>query len=242
MARMARAVPRPLGVAAALLLAAGLGWGYPTRERGALGPLLLLFVGAGCALAACGLWVALERRPGPLRLPADLPGLAAGSRRLPGPAAWGPLLAAGLAVLAGAALVGSLPLAVLGAVILTLAAGDAARVRADARAGRAPLRRAVRDARRIRAFLDAHAGADAEASGQGADGQVEPVGRDTVRLVVVAADGWFGDLVTVSVEAAELAAALAGLTLHERLPAAVVSRIATGRYEWRRMAGLQLGG
>jgi hypothetical protein len=39
-----------------------------------------------------------------------------------------------------------------------------------------------------------------------------------------------------------LAVALAGARRHENFPPEVVGRIRTGRYEWTRMAGIQLGG
>jgi hypothetical protein len=220
-----------LGVLAALLLAAGLCWGYPLRDGAAGGPVALLLAGGCCAVLATALWVLAETAPAGLRLDGEL----AARRRLPAPAAWGPLLGAALALAAGAALVGSLAVGALALVLALLAAGDAARVRRDARSGDGRLRRAVRDARRVRAFVDAHGGG-------AADGQAESVGRDTARLIVVTGDGWFGDVVTTSVPAAQRAAALAGVTLHEALPAEVVARIRTGRYEWRRMAGIQVGG
>ncbi|WP_155070149.1 hypothetical protein [Streptomyces taklimakanensis] len=76
----------------------------------------------------------------------------------------------------------------------------------------------------------------------GADGQIAYLGQRGVRLVLVGADGGWGDLVAPSRDVAEKAARKAGVALHEKLDGDLAARIRTGPYEWERMAGIQLGG
>ncbi|WP_031506793.1 hypothetical protein [Streptomyces megasporus] len=82
----------------------------------------------------------------------------------------------------------------------------------------------------------------AKERGGGADGQIAYIGQRGVRLVLVGADGGWGDLVAPSREVAEKAAEKAGVTLHEDLDGDLAARIRTGPYEWERMAGIQVGG
>ena len=95
-------------------------------------------------------------------------------------------------------------------------------------------RRAQRIAKRLRSFAAAHGGS--------ADGVVEYVGRDATRIVLVGADGAWGDQVAHSYAVARRAAELSGVTLHDSFEGEHALRVRTGGYEWRRMAGIQLGG
>jgi hypothetical protein len=95
-------------------------------------------------------------------------------------------------------------------------------------------RRAERIAKRLRAFAAAHGGS--------ADGVVEYVGRSHTRIVLVGADGAWGDQVARTHAVARRAAELSGITLHESFEGEPALRVRTGAYEWKRMAGIQLGG
>ncbi|MEU9559588.1 hypothetical protein [Streptomyces fumanus] len=89
-----------------------------------------------------------------------------------------------------------------------------------------------RVARRIGAFSKAHGGAE---------GQVAYLGRGA-RIVLVGADGDWGDVVAPSYEIAEKAVAQAGITVHESFDGEFAGKVRTGPYEWSRMAGIQVGG
>ena len=95
-------------------------------------------------------------------------------------------------------------------------------------------RRAKRIAKHIRTFAAAHGGS--------ADGVVEYVGGISTRIVLVGADGAWGDQVAPSPAVAARAVELSGITLHESFEGELGLRVRTGAYEWKRMAGLQLGG
>ncbi|UCM87257.1 hypothetical protein [Streptomyces marincola] len=95
-------------------------------------------------------------------------------------------------------------------------------------------RRVARLTKRIRSFAAAHGG--------GAEGHVAHLGLRGHRLVLVAADGAFGDLVDRDRAALAAAAARAGVPLRDALDGEMAARLRTGRYEWERMAGSQLGG
>ncbi|AXK33004.1 hypothetical protein DVA86_10440 [Streptomyces armeniacus] len=95
-------------------------------------------------------------------------------------------------------------------------------------------RRTARLAKRISAFAASHGGS--------ADGQIAYLGQRGVRLVLVAQDGTWGDLVAPSRTQAEQAAARAGITLHDTFDGELAEKVHTGPYEWSRMAGIQLGG
>ncbi|WP_455354235.1 hypothetical protein [Streptomyces sp. SYSU K217416] len=99
----------------------------------------------------------------------------------------------------------------------------------DARAER----RAAKLAKQIGAFSKAHGGAE---------GQLAYIGQMGTRIVLVGADGGWGDLVAPSHAIAAQAAEKAGLTLHESFDGEFAAKVRTGPYEWTRMAGLQLGG
>ncbi|PZT69778.1 hypothetical protein DN402_26420 [Streptomyces sp. SW4] len=99
----------------------------------------------------------------------------------------------------------------------------------DAKAGR----EAARLARRIGSFSKAHGGAE---------GQVAHIGRRGARIVLVGEDGGWGDLVASSYDVARKAVDEAGITVHEALDGDLAAKVRTGSYEWKRMAGLQIGG
>jgi hypothetical protein len=62
------------------------------------------------------------------------------------------------------------------------------------------------------------------------------------KLVLVGSDGAYGEVVVRGEDRARAAAALAGVgELHEATDAEVFRGLRTGPYEWRRMAGSQLG-
>ncbi|WP_308294261.1 hypothetical protein [Streptomyces sp. ST2-7A] len=92
----------------------------------------------------------------------------------------------------------------------------------------------TRLAGRIRAFAAEHGGS--------ADASIAHLGVSGYRLVLVGADGAWGDVVTDERERALAAAALAGVTVHEAFDGEMASRVRTGPYEWSRMAGSQIGG
>ncbi|MFJ9442757.1 hypothetical protein ACIRRH_12905 [Kitasatospora sp. NPDC101235] len=95
-------------------------------------------------------------------------------------------------------------------------------------------RRAKRIAKHLTSFAQQHGG--------NADAVVEYVGSVATRIVVVGADGAWGDQVAPSYAVGRRAAELAGLTLHEDFEGELGLKVKTGEYEWKRMAGLQLGG
>ncbi|MFF2020289.1 hypothetical protein ACFVW2_00550 [Streptomyces sp. NPDC058171] len=94
-------------------------------------------------------------------------------------------------------------------------------------------RRERRLAKEIGAFAAAHGGAE---------GQVAHLGRKGARIVLVGADGAWGDLVVPSCEVAAAVVARAGITVHEAFDGEFAARVRTGPYEWSRMAGIQIGG
>ena len=101
-------------------------------------------------------------------------------------------------------------------------------------AARDPGRETARLARRIRSFAAAHGGS--------VEGQIAYLGARGYRMVLVGADGDWGDLVAADREVLTVAAERADVTLHETFDGELAARVRTGRYEWSRMAGMQLGG
>lgn len=93
-------------------------------------------------------------------------------------------------------------------------------------------RRAAKLAKQINAFAKEHGGAE---------GHVEYIGRRGARIVLVGADGGWGDLVAPTYAIAEEAVKKADLTVHETFDGEFAARVRTGPYEWKRMAGIQLG-
>lgn len=110
-------------------------------------------------------------------------------------------------------------------------AADRAQMRAAARAER----QTGRLARRIAAFASAHGGAPLDAN-------VAYLGERGARVVLVAQDGAWGDLVAPTYAVAQAAVARAGATVHEAFDGEMAAKVATGPYEWTRMAGIQIGG
>ncbi|RKN42527.1 hypothetical protein D7294_13420 [Streptomyces hoynatensis] len=96
-------------------------------------------------------------------------------------------------------------------------------------------RAAARLARRVRDFAARH-------GAEGTEGHLAYLGARGYRLVLVGADGAWGDLVAPEREPLEAAAERAGVRLREALDGGLAGRMRTGPYEWRRMAGIQLGG
>ncbi|MEU1041283.1 hypothetical protein [Streptomyces sp. NPDC005907] len=93
-------------------------------------------------------------------------------------------------------------------------------------------RRAARLAKEIASFAKAHGGTD---------GHIEYLGQRGARIVLVGADGGWGDLVAPTYAVAEQAVKKSGITVHEEFDGEFAARVRTGPYEWKRMAGLQLG-
>ncbi|NJQ02157.1 hypothetical protein [Streptomyces zingiberis] len=89
-------------------------------------------------------------------------------------------------------------------------------------------------AREIKAFAARHGGS--------AEGQIAYLGQMGARIVLVGADGGWGDLVAPSYAIAERATGKAGITVHEKFDGDLAARVRTGPYEWSRMAGIQVGG
>ncbi|MEV5354814.1 hypothetical protein ACIPM2_28425 [Streptomyces sp. NPDC086081] len=94
-------------------------------------------------------------------------------------------------------------------------------------------RKAARLAQQISSFSKAHGGAE---------GQIAYLGERGARIVLVGEDGNWGDLVAPSFDIAEKAVEKAGITRHESFDGEFAAKVRTGRYEWSRMAGIQVGG
>lgn len=94
-------------------------------------------------------------------------------------------------------------------------------------------KRAAKLAKEIGAFARRHGGS--------AEGQIAYLGQMGARISLVGADGSWGDLVAPSVESARQAAEKAGISVHESFDGELADKVRTGPYEWRRMAGIQLG-
>ncbi|MFJ8488363.1 hypothetical protein ACIRBZ_08225 [Streptomyces sp. NPDC094038] len=94
-------------------------------------------------------------------------------------------------------------------------------------------RKVARLARQIGTFAKAHGGAE---------GQVAYIGERGARIVLVGEDGGWGDLVAPTYEIAEQAVAKSGITVHESFDGEFAAKVTTGPYEWKRMAGIQIGG
>ncbi|MCB5907253.1 hypothetical protein [Streptomyces pinistramenti] len=108
---------------------------------------------------------------------------------------------------------------------------------AETRAGSADKRAArhtARLAKEIRAFAATHGGS--------AEGQLAHIGRGRIRVALVGANGEWGNLVADSFDSAKDAAAQAGLALQDDFDGDLAAKVRTGRYEWSRMAGIQVGG
>jgi hypothetical protein len=94
-------------------------------------------------------------------------------------------------------------------------------------------RRANRLARQINAFAGSHGGAE---------GTIAYIGETGTRIVLVGQDGAWGDLMAPSHEIAQRTVVLAGITVHDDFHGELAAKMRTGPYEWKRMAGIQIGG
>ncbi|MFJ9036490.1 hypothetical protein ACIRF8_07850 [Streptomyces sp. NPDC102406] len=101
-------------------------------------------------------------------------------------------------------------------------------------------RRAAKDERRA-AGLAKDISAFAKAHG-GAEGQLAYLGERGTRIVLVGQDGGWGDLVAATYEVAQKAVEKAGIPVHEDFDGDFAAKVETGPYEWKRMAGIQIGG
>ncbi|MEV0372757.1 hypothetical protein AB0I10_23510 [Streptomyces sp. NPDC050636] len=105
---------------------------------------------------------------------------------------------------------------------------------AGAKAGKRGGKRTAKLAKEIRAFAASHGGS--------AEGQLAHIGRGRTRIALVGANGEWGNLVADSFSSAKDAAAQAGITLQDDFDGDLAAKVRTGRYEWSRMAGIQVGG
>lgn len=87
----------------------------------------------------------------------------------------------------------------------------------------------ARQADRLRAFVAAHGGAG--------EAVVEPIGRVGVRVVVVAADGTYGDAVVASADTAAAMCLRAGIAVADGWTRELSASVAPGPADRRRMAG-----
>ncbi|MFF5493163.1 hypothetical protein [Streptomyces aquilus] len=94
-------------------------------------------------------------------------------------------------------------------------------------------RKAAKLAQQITAFSKAHGGAE---------GQVAYIGQRGARIALVGEDGTWGNLVAPTYEIAQKAVEKSGITVHEDFDGELAAKVKTGRYEWSRMAGIQVGG
>ena len=138
------------GLAIAALLV-GIGWAFVRRaSEDSTTPALLLVIGLVAAIDGVALFVLAERRPD---------GLRAGAL-LPAPMWWPPLLAAGLVGLVGGLWI-SVPVALLGGVVLLAAGVGAVRQLLGSPREPGPTdRRTVRAARQILGFGRRHPAPD----------------------------------------------------------------------------------
>ena len=105
---------------------------------------------------------------------------------------------------------------------------DDARARADPGAQDSFDHVAVELAHRVAAFRGLHGGATAN---------VAHLGRGAGRIVLVGADGQWGDLVTDDIAAAQQACSLAGVDAPSSWPAGLGARMRSDRESWERMGG-----
>lgn len=94
-------------------------------------------------------------------------------------------------------------------------------------------RKAAKLAKQISAFSKAHGGAE---------GQVAYIGQRGARIALVGEDGEWGNLVAPTLAIAQQAVEKSGITVHEDFDGEFAAKVKTGRYEWTRMAGIQVGG
>lgn len=106
-------------------------------------------------------------------------------------------------------------------------------VETDSRAAARATRRAARLARQIDAFGRKHGAVQA---------QLAYLGERGARIVLVAEDGAWGDLVAPTYAIGRHAVEHSGATAREDFDGEMAAKVRTGPYEWSRMAGIQIGG
>ncbi|MET7638997.1 hypothetical protein [Streptomyces sp. NPDC005438] len=111
---------------------------------------------------------------------------------------------------------------------------DPAKTADQSRRAKRDRKRTSKLARQIESFAKSHGGS--------VEGQIAYIGERGARVVLVAENGDWGDLVAPSQEVAEQAVERSGITVHEKFDGALADRVRTGPYEWTRMAGSQFGG
>lgn len=232
-----------LGIAA---LVVALITAYPLRnsDGGALtAPVLLALLGLAAVVAALALMVLAERDVTDLTVSDDQASSLTAAGGAPGPSWWAPLAVAATAVAATGLMVSDILLGLgLGLLAAAVTAGaweTAALVRQKSQRNPtdpAPLdRSAVRTARRIQRFAAEHADGD-DAS---VHVVLENVGRYGVKLVLVGADGRFGELMATDVPRAELAGRLAGANVSSgEFERELTARMRQTPQEWSRMGGV----
>ncbi|HEY9351444.1 MAG TPA: hypothetical protein VIP75_12190, partial [Acidothermales bacterium] len=144
-----RTTARFLGGLAVATLLVGIGWAFVSRSSNdSTTAALLLVIGVVAAVDATVFLVLAERAPDGLRV---------GTARLPAPMWWPPLLAAGLVGLVGGLWI-SVPVALLGGVVLLAAGAGAVRQLLGSPREPGPTDRpTVRAARQILGFGHRHA-------------------------------------------------------------------------------------
>lgn len=153
--------------------------------------------------------------------------------RLPGPSLGLPLLGAAVLLMIAAPFTGALVL-VAGVVVLALAG---LRIAAELRReGRPYDRRTVLAARRVTAFGARHASRGAATVRVA----MESLGQGQCRLVLLGADGTFGDLVVSGADRAQAVIELASAEHADASDRDFAGRIRTSRYEWAGMTDSQL--
>jgi len=218
-ARSRRARPAFLCAAGAVALAVGLALAYVTRDDPApVAALSTLGVGTALVLAGIAWIVGLEGQADRLVLPDGL-------SRLPPPAWWFPVAATGVVDLAaGPAVSGWIGL--VGALLVAVATAGAGHALLTSSTG--PGRTVVRAARRLRMVLP----------GDGAlVGALEPVGRSGVRVVAVAPDGQWVDVMLGTAERARAAAALGGVELLDQTDPSFSGAFGRGPGAWSPLVG-----
>ena len=204
-------------------------------------PVVLVLLGLAVVAVSLGLVHHVESDPSDLSVPDDHAPHVRAAGGVPGPSWWAPLTGAGALV----AVVGLLVSPVLWGFGLGVAATGAAvgavetwrhlrssRLRQDDDA--APLdREVVRTARRIQAFGRSRA-VDDDASTAAV---VEHLGRYGAKIVMVGADGRYGELVVPDVARAELAVRLAGTEPLAEFDRELGARMVQGPEEWSLQGG-----
>ncbi|WP_328916700.1 MULTISPECIES: hypothetical protein [unclassified Streptomyces] len=102
-------------------------------------------------------------------------------------------------------------------------------------------RDAARDERRV-GRLARQIGSFARHHGGSAEANLAYLGERGARIVLVAGDGAWGDLVAPTYDIGRRAVERSGVTVHDDFAGEFAARLRTGPYEWSRMAGIQIGG